>query len=140
MAKPMTVSWAMEDQLVPFYHYIPVDDNYENLEEMLDWAKTHDDQAKKIAEESTQYMYDLWISEKAQRELAELHALLATKYESQFSEALSKCLYLATKEQKQPIYVKRSNKNPRSSVNVVRRNNTIAQPIYVIRNGKWVKA
>ena len=92
MAKPRTVSFAMEDQLVPFYHYIPVNDDYSNLEQMVDWAIAHDEEAKKIAEQSTQYMNDLWISEKAQEEYEQIQTNLAFKYQQQFASALWSCL------------------------------------------------
>lgn len=92
MAKPRTVSFAMEDLLVPFYHYVPVNDDYTNLEEMLEWAIKHDDEAKKIAEQSTQYMNDLWISEKAQQEYERIQNNLALKYQQQFASALWSCL------------------------------------------------
>jgi len=117
MAKPMTVSWAMEEQLIPFYHYIPVDRNFENLDKMLEWAKTHDDEAKKIAQQATQYMHDLWISAKAQRDHAELHTLLATRYQDQFSEALWECL--PSKSEK--IQIRNSNNHARSSLILVNR-------------------
>jgi len=42
MAKPTCVSWAMEDTLVPYVHYIPVKDDYSDLEEMFYWGLAHE--------------------------------------------------------------------------------------------------
>ncbi|CAJ1945507.1 unnamed protein product [Cylindrotheca closterium] len=121
MAKPMTVSWAMEELLIPFYHYIPVDENFENLPEMIQWAKTHDEEAKKISEQATQYMYDLWISEKSQHDYAELHTLLATRYQDQFGEALWKCLLPSKKSERVRSGHNHNNNNPRSSLVLINR-------------------
>ena len=38
-----------ETELVPFEHYIPVEEDLSNLVEMIEWALQNDDQAKKIA-------------------------------------------------------------------------------------------
>eukprot|EP00586_Coscinodiscus_wailesii_P016047 CAMPEP_0172508980 /NCGR_PEP_ID=MMETSP1066-20121228/216583_1 /TAXON_ID=671091 /ORGANISM="Coscinodiscus wailesii, Strain CCMP2513" /LENGTH=587 /DNA_ID=CAMNT_0013287245 /DNA_START=41 /DNA_END=1804 /DNA_ORIENTATION=+ len=52
-------SWAMESLLEPYVHYVPVNANMSNLEEMVMWANTHQIEVRKIAERSTLFMYDL---------------------------------------------------------------------------------
>lgn len=39
----------MEGLLKPFYHYLPLNDDLSNLDEILYWAKDNDDQCQKIA-------------------------------------------------------------------------------------------
>jgi hypothetical protein len=41
--------------LSPWVHYIPVESNISDIFEKLDWAKTHDAEAKKIADNSTKF-------------------------------------------------------------------------------------
>jgi protein glucosyltransferase len=38
-----------EPDLVPFEHYVPVNEDLSNLVEMVEWALNHDDQAQRIA-------------------------------------------------------------------------------------------
>ena len=52
-------SWAMEARLEPFVHYIPIRHDMSNVEEMIDWAENHPEQARLIAERSTLFVYDL---------------------------------------------------------------------------------
>jgi len=57
---PITyASWAMEPFLKPFVHFIPVNSNMTNLEEMINWAEEHPTETKHIAERSTLFIYDL---------------------------------------------------------------------------------
>lgn len=55
MAKPTTVSFLMEDVLVPFVHYVPLKDDYSNLIEMVHWARENDEKCKWISRQATLY-------------------------------------------------------------------------------------
>ena len=68
MARPTCVSFAMEDTLVPFVHYVPLKDDYSNLEEMIEWARKNDAKCKWIAEQATRYIERLWVSDEAKEE------------------------------------------------------------------------
>ena len=68
MPPPTKTSWAMEELLEPWVHYIPVHANLSNLEEQIRWVGNNDDFARRIAERATLFMYDLWISPEAQLE------------------------------------------------------------------------
>jgi hypothetical protein len=59
MAEPTWESWAMEDWLEPWIHYIPLNKNHSDLLEKLQWAKDHDEQAKMIAQRATLFLHDL---------------------------------------------------------------------------------
>ncbi|MCJ8332002.1 MAG: hypothetical protein HRT89_01990 [Lentisphaeria bacterium] len=56
MAPPTKISWAMEDTLIPYEHYVPLNPSLDNLEEILQWCKENDDACQKIAKQATQYM------------------------------------------------------------------------------------
>jgi hypothetical protein len=44
--------------LKPYEHYLPLDIDYHNLEELLDWAKAHPVEAQAIADDAARYVND----------------------------------------------------------------------------------
>jgi glycosyl transferase family 90 len=56
MPKPTVECWLMEGKLEPYVHYIPLNDECDNLEEILEWAEKNDDKCKEIAENATEYV------------------------------------------------------------------------------------
>lgn len=56
MRKPTKVSWAMEDKLVPFFHYIPIKDDFSNVTEMIEWANDHQEECENIAKNATKFI------------------------------------------------------------------------------------
>ena len=61
--KPSKETFVMEGKLVPFVY-----DNYSNLLEMIEWAKSNDEHCKAIAKKSTEYMKQLQVHKKARSE------------------------------------------------------------------------
>jgi len=51
------------DQIQPWVHYVPVREDLEDLMEKLEWAETHQDQARRISENATELMKRLSTSE-----------------------------------------------------------------------------
>lgn len=49
MPTPTKETWAMEGLLKPFYHYLPLNDDLSDLDEILRWAKDNDRQCQQIA-------------------------------------------------------------------------------------------
>lgn len=49
MRKPTKVSWAMEDMLEPFIHYIPIKDDFSDVGEMIEWANNNQEKCETIA-------------------------------------------------------------------------------------------
>lgn len=92
MSQPKAVSFLMEDKLVPFVHYVPLNEDYSNIMEMLEWARLNDEKCKWIAEQSTMYMKKLWMSEGAKEDNARIRKGLADAYQNQFGEAMGVCL------------------------------------------------
>ena len=56
MAKPTICSWAMEDWLEPFVHYLPLKDDFSNLEEIYQWAISNGDACFAIANNATKFI------------------------------------------------------------------------------------
>lgn len=56
MRKPTLFSWAMEDKLKPYLHYIPLKYDFSDLVEQMDWANRNQEWTQKISMNSTEYM------------------------------------------------------------------------------------
>lgn len=59
MPPPKHTSWAMEELLEPWVHYIPLNEFATDVEEKMQWIIDNDDDAQRIAERSTLWMEDL---------------------------------------------------------------------------------
>ena len=54
---PFTIqSWILEDQLVPYIHFIPIRSDFEDLEEKIEWAIKNPRQCEDIAHEGRKYI------------------------------------------------------------------------------------
>jgi Glycosyl transferase family 90 len=56
MPHPTCESWACEGELVPFVHYVPVKDDLSDIEEVLDWCRSHPSDCEEIASSGKRYM------------------------------------------------------------------------------------
>lgn len=56
---PTATSWAMEELLIPFIHYIPLKDDLSDVEEKMQWVNDHDKEAEYISKRSTLWVRDL---------------------------------------------------------------------------------
>ena len=56
MAKPTCISWAMEDKLIPYFHYIPVKDDYSDLEDVFKWALAHEAACRAITKNAKAFI------------------------------------------------------------------------------------
>jgi hypothetical protein len=56
MKKPTKCSWFMEDMLIPFVHYVPLEDDFSDLEEKYNWCINHLDECELISKNATKYM------------------------------------------------------------------------------------
>lgn len=54
---PFTMqSWILEDQLEPWRHYIPIQPDFSDMEDKLDWARNHPKECQEIAQQGRDYM------------------------------------------------------------------------------------
>ena len=56
MSKPTCESWLMEGLLEPFVHYVPLNEDFGNLPEMLEWCIQNDAACAQISENATRWM------------------------------------------------------------------------------------
>mmetsp|Transcript_33305 Transcript_33305/g.60001 ORF Transcript_33305/g.60001 Transcript_33305/m.60001 type:complete len:443 (-) Transcript_33305:127-1455(-) len=91
MPHPQKVSWAMEDQLVPYVHYIPVQEDLSDLQSQLQWAREHDELCRDISKHATQYMIHLYVSQKAQEDNNEIRHLIAERYQILYGPIIDQC-------------------------------------------------
>jgi hypothetical protein len=76
MAKPTCISWAMEDKLMPYVHYIPVKDDYSDLEEIFEWGLTHEAECMEISKNAKAFIEQFLDEEKEQ----EIHRRIIKRY------------------------------------------------------------
>lgn len=55
MPKPVWTSWTMEEKLEPYVHYLPLNDDLSNLDELLEWAANNDKLCQEIAQNGKKY-------------------------------------------------------------------------------------
>ena len=94
MAIPTKVSWAMEEKLVPWVHYIPLYENYTNLSEQLAWAQTHDEECYQMVLYSRHYIERLVTSKQAQQETREILQGIDQIYQDRYGPILQQCPHI----------------------------------------------
>jgi len=92
MPNPMLASFFMEDLLVPFVHYVPMNDDLSNLVEMVEWARENDEKCRWISEQATKYVENVWTSEHAREDMAFIQQELGKAYYYQFENAVKSCV------------------------------------------------
>ena len=55
MPIPKICSWFMEDHLQPYVHFIPVLDDFSDLEEKYEWCLNHDSECEQISKNGTEF-------------------------------------------------------------------------------------
>ena len=67
MKPPKYESWLMESYLKPWIHYVPLNDDFSNLEEMYSWCLNNDDKCQEIVKNANIHMknfFDLDVEKK----------------------------------------------------------------------------
>jgi len=77
-------SWSMECFLEPFVHYIPLKTDLSDLIERIEWAESNPDEARKISERATLFVYDLLMSDDAINENQLVLEGIMERYERNF--------------------------------------------------------
>ena len=62
------MSWAMEELLEPWVHYVPLKDDLLGVKMQMRWILNHEDEAQQITYFTTLWMYDLAMHPDAKRE------------------------------------------------------------------------
>jgi hypothetical protein len=56
MKPPKYESWLMESKLIPWVHYVPLNDEMNNLDEIYNWCLNNDDKCKEIVKNANAFM------------------------------------------------------------------------------------
>ena len=56
MKPPTFESWLMEGKLEPWVHYVPLNDDMSNLDEIYEWCLNNDDKCKEIVKNANEFM------------------------------------------------------------------------------------
>jgi hypothetical protein len=56
MAKPTIESWLMEGLLQPYVHYIPLKDDYSDLDDIINWCRNNDNKCQEIVRNANTFM------------------------------------------------------------------------------------
>ena len=56
MAPPKIESWLMEGLLEPYVHYVPLADDYSDLDKIVEWCRNNDDKCKEIMRNANNFM------------------------------------------------------------------------------------
>ena len=81
---PTCTSWAMEELLVPWVHYIPINDDLSDVEERVQWILDHDEEAKTIARNGRMWIADLVYHPEAEKENEMIIDQTLQRYRSHF--------------------------------------------------------
>lgn len=56
MPRPQICSWFMEEKLEPYVHYLPVRDDFDDLESQVRWAESNPQKCKQIVRNAQKYV------------------------------------------------------------------------------------
>mmetsp|Transcript_49848 Transcript_49848/g.143475 ORF Transcript_49848/g.143475 Transcript_49848/m.143475 type:complete len:461 (-) Transcript_49848:221-1603(-) len=87
MPPPKHTSWAMEELLEPWVHYIPLDEMASDVEEKMQWIIDNDAEAQKISERATLWMEDLVFHPDAMEDDRIIQEEIIRRYRAHFMRA-----------------------------------------------------
>lgn len=85
MPPPTRTSWAMEELLVPWKHYIPIYPDASDAEEKMQWVIDHDNEAREIALHATLWMEDMMFHPDAQYDDHLINQQILRRYFANFA-------------------------------------------------------
>jgi hypothetical protein len=81
---PTLTTWAMEEFLEPWVHYIPLDPNLSDAEEKMQWVLDHDREAQQIAHRGGLWMKDMVYHPDAAKDDQAVYKEILRRYQSHF--------------------------------------------------------
>ena len=81
---PTKTSWAMEELLEPWVHYVPLNQDLSDVEEKMQWILDNEEAAKKIARAGTLWIKDLVLHPDAAHEDDLIYDEMIRRYRSHF--------------------------------------------------------
>jgi Glycosyl transferase family 90 len=86
MTPPTFTSFAMEELLVPYVHYVPLRPDLSNAQEQMQWILDNDEQAQKIAQTGKQWVHDLLFHPDAARDNELVNREILKRYRMHFEQ------------------------------------------------------
>jgi hypothetical protein len=80
MPQPTRTSWAMEELLEPWVHYIPMKEDGSDADAMVQWVIDNDEKAKEISQRASLFIYDLLFHPLAEMENRATNEEIARRY------------------------------------------------------------
>mmetsp|Transcript_26937 Transcript_26937/g.74268 ORF Transcript_26937/g.74268 Transcript_26937/m.74268 type:complete len:513 (-) Transcript_26937:2646-4184(-) len=87
MPPPTMTSWAMEELLQPYVHYVPLLENLSNVEEQMQWVLDHDEEAQNIAHRGSLWMQDMCYHPNASSEEQTIFRAILQRYAAHYRSA-----------------------------------------------------
>jgi hypothetical protein len=85
MPIPKHTSWAMEELLEPWVHYVPLNEDATDVEAKMKWIVEHDEIAQRIAQRATLWMEDLVFHPDAKDDDRWIEEQILQRYAAQFA-------------------------------------------------------
>jgi len=82
--RPTKTSWAMEELLEPWVHYIPINDALSDVEEKVKWIMDHPEQAQRIAYAGSLWIRDLILHPDAAADDERIYDEMLQRYQAHF--------------------------------------------------------
>ena len=80
MPPPTKTSFLMEELLIPWVHYVPLESDLSDVQDKMKWVSEHDQAARKIAERATLFIHDLLYHEDAEVENRQIQEEILRRY------------------------------------------------------------
>jgi Glycosyl transferase family 90 len=85
MPIPKHTSWAMEELLEPWVHYVPLNADASDVEEKMRWVVEHDEHARRIAHRGSLWMQDLVFHPESLEDDREIQEEILRRYMAHFA-------------------------------------------------------
>ncbi|GKY98759.1 hypothetical protein MPSEU_000832200 [Mayamaea pseudoterrestris] len=84
MPPPKFTSWAMEELLEPWVHYIPFSSDLSNVEEMIQWMLQHQAESQRISHRATLWIKDLVFHPDSESDDRQIYQEILKRYAAHF--------------------------------------------------------
>ena len=85
MPIPRFTSWAMEERLEPWIHYVPLSDDLADAEARLTWILKHEQEAARIVRRATLWILDLVFHPNVEQEEKQVFTEILRRYARHFT-------------------------------------------------------
>ncbi|KAL7566915.1 hypothetical protein ACA910_008639 [Epithemia clementina (nom. ined.)] len=85
MPRTRYTSYAMDELMRPFVHYVPLKHDLSNVEEIIQWVLDHDEEAQQIAHRGSLWIQDLVFHPDAERDNELIRTEILERYSAHFA-------------------------------------------------------